>query len=88
MTKTLASVLDAFHAEEPYRGVRCRTDGTVIWHGRQAIAARAQSGRILILPETAACSLACQRTILAVRRAFPDSQISPALPLPRPQAAA
>jgi hypothetical protein len=74
MRKNIASVIDAFHAEETYRDKTCSTDGRSVRSYAQLIAVR-HNGAVYVLDVRESPSRTTSSQIRAVQAAFPDARI-------------
>lgn len=73
MKKNIASVIDAFHAEEAYQDKTCRTDGKAIYSYALLIAARYGSA-VYVLDGSKSPSRTTSGHIRAVWEALPSAK--------------
>jgi hypothetical protein len=74
MRKNIASVIDAFHAEEAYQEKTCRTDGTAVYSYALLIALR-YGGHVYVLDATESPSRTTTAQIRAVMAALPAHRV-------------
>ena len=79
MRKNIASVIDAFHAQEPFQEKTCRTDGRLVYSYGMLIAARAADGTVLALDPRFAPSATTRGHMRAVVTSFPDARVVDAI---------
>jgi hypothetical protein len=73
MRKNIASVIDAFHAQETYTDKTCSTDGLAIRSYAQVIAVR-EGASVYVLDPAESPSRTTSGQIRAVQSAFPDAR--------------
>jgi hypothetical protein len=75
MRKNIASVIDAFHAQESYQDKTCRTDGKCVYSYALLIAVR-HGATVYVLDPSESPSRTTTSQIRAVLAAFPGARIA------------